>query len=87
MLSAFKSDHFAGAGKVIRFYRPFANRESQTENATLIILVSTKNIFKEGELSENSVTEEYSATASDRKKYQTANAKFQIGTRVQLIFK
>lgn len=28
-----------------------------------------KNIFKEGELSENSVTEEYSVTASDGKKY------------------
>ena len=30
-----------------------------------------KNIFKEAELSKNSVTEKYSATASDGKKYQT----------------
>lgn len=30
-----------------------------------------KNIFKEGELHENSVTEDYSATASDGKKYRT----------------
>jgi len=45
-----------------------------------------KNIFKEGELSENSVTEEYSATASDGKNYNirhyNLDAIISIGYRV-----
>ena len=45
-----------------------------------------KNIFKEGELSENSVTEEYSVTASDRKNYRikhyNLDAIISIGYRV-----
>jgi hypothetical protein len=45
-----------------------------------------KNIFKEGELNENSVTEEYSATASDGKKYRVKHynldAIISIGYRV-----
>jgi hypothetical protein len=40
--------------------------DCSTDNISLHL----KNIFKEGELSENSVTEEYSITASDGKKYR-----------------
>ena len=35
------------------------------------ISLHLKNIFQSGELDKNSVTEEYSATASDGKKYKT----------------
>ena len=35
------------------------------------ISLHLKNIFKSGELDKGSVTEEYSATASDGKKYKT----------------
>ena len=45
-----------------------------------------KKIFKEGELNENSVTEEYSTTASDGKKYRVKHynldAIISIGYRV-----
>jgi hypothetical protein len=56
--------------------------DCSTDNISLHL----KNIFKEGELSENSVTEEYSATASDSKKYKTKHynldAIISIGYRV-----
>ena len=41
--------------------------ECSTDNISLHL----KNIFKSGELEKGSVTEEYSATASDGKKYRT----------------
>ena len=41
--------------------------ECSSDNISLHL----KNIFKSGELDKNSVTEEYSATASDGKKYKT----------------
>ncbi len=49
---------------------------SQTQMAELFncstdnISLHLKKIFKEGELNENSVIEEYSVTASDKKKYR-----------------
>jgi hypothetical protein len=50
------------------------------------ISLHLKNIFKEGELNENSVTEEYSKTASDGKNYQVKHynldAIISIGYRV-----
>ena len=41
--------------------------ECSSDNISLHL----KNIFKSGELDKDSVTEEYSATASDGKKYKT----------------
>lgn len=56
--------------------------DCSTDNVSLHL----KNIFKEGELSENSVTEEFSVTATDGKKYQTKHynldAIISIGYRV-----
>jgi len=56
--------------------------DCSTDNISLHL----KNIFKEGELDENSVTEEYSATASDGKKYRVKHynldAIISIGYRV-----
>lgn len=50
------------------------------------ISLHLKNIFKEGELNENSVTEEYSTTASDGKNYlvkhYNLDAIISIGYRV-----
>ena len=50
------------------------------------ISLHLKNIFKEGELDGDSVTEEYSATASDGKKYRTKfynlDAIISVGYRV-----
>jgi hypothetical protein len=48
-----------------------------------------KNIFTEGELSENSVTEEYSVTASDGKKYNVKHynldAIISVGYRINTL--
>lgn len=56
--------------------------DCSTDNVSLHL----KNIFKEGELNENSVTEEYSATASDGKNYRikhyNLDAIISIGYRV-----
>jgi hypothetical protein len=46
--------------------------QCSTDNVELHL----KNIFKEGELNENSVTEEYSVTASDGKGYDTPHYNF-----------
>ncbi|MBX2985528.1 MAG: virulence RhuM family protein [Bacteroidia bacterium] len=56
--------------------------DCSTDNISLHL----KNIFKSGELNENSVTEEFSATASDGKKYKTKHynldAVISVGYRV-----
>ncbi len=59
--------------------------QCSTDNISLHL----KNIFKDGELEENSVTEEFSVTASDGKKYQTKHynldAIIAVGYRVNSI--
>ena len=59
--------------------------QCSTDNISLHL----KNIFKDGELEENSVTEDFSVTASDGKKYQTKHynldAIIAVGYRVNSI--
>ena len=43
------------------------------------ISLHLKNIFKDNELNKNSVTEEYSITASDGKKYKTRSEERRVG--------